>query len=66
MAGSAEWFIAEDGCLSIGESATGVTYHSTLNNVIVTTKEPAVKVIDVTSGSVLQKSDISGAHYVNS
>ncbi|XP_064622207.1 baculoviral IAP repeat-containing protein 6-like isoform X2 [Lineus longissimus] len=59
MAGSAEWFIAEDGCLSIGESATGVTYHSTLNNVIVTTKEPAVKVIDVTSGSVLQKSDVS-------
>ena len=60
MAENDEWFVSEDGCLSVGEPVQGVTYHSTLNTILVSTKEPTVKVIDVTSGSVLQSSNLTG------
>lgn len=60
MADTEEWFVGEDGCLSVGKPAHSVTYHSGLNTILVSTKEPAVKVIDVASGSVLQTSDLSG------
>ncbi|XP_013417535.1 baculoviral IAP repeat-containing protein 6 [Lingula anatina] len=49
----------------IGESTTSVTYHSTLNVIIVTTKESGVKVIDVSTGSVLQKSDLCASQTDN-
>ena len=62
MADSDEWFVGEDGCLSIGKPVDSVTYHSTLNTILVATKEPAVQVLDVTSGSLLQNSDLSGGH----
>lgn len=55
-----QWFVGEDGCLSVGETVTGVTYHSSLNSIILTTKEPSLKILDATSGIVLQKSDLSG------
>ncbi|XP_067680641.1 baculoviral IAP repeat-containing protein 6-like isoform X2 [Haliotis asinina] len=54
-----QWFVGEDGCLSVGETVTGVTYHSSLNSIILTTKEPSLKILDATSGIVLQKSDLS-------
>ena len=54
-----EWFVGEDGCLSVGEPVHSVTYHSTLNTILVSTKEPTVKVIDVTSGSVLQSCNLT-------
>lgn len=60
MAATEEWFVGEDGCISVGEPTASVTYHSSLNTIIVVTKEPALKVIDVTSGSLLQKSNLSG------
>lgn len=60
LTGKHQWYVGEDGCISIGEPANNVTYHSALNSIIVTTKEPTVKVYDVTSGTVLQKSDLSG------
>ena len=60
MADSDEWFVGEDGCLSVGKPTDGVTYHSTLNTILVATKEPALRVLDVTSGLVLQGSDLSG------
>ncbi|XP_064603703.1 baculoviral IAP repeat-containing protein 6-like isoform X3 [Liolophura sinensis] len=59
MAATEEWFVGEDGCISVGEPTASVTYHSSLNTIIVVTKEPALKVIDVTSGSLLQKSNLS-------
>lgn len=55
-----QWYVGEDGCIPIDEPASNVTYHSALNSIIVTTEEPSVKIYDVTSGSVLQKSDLSG------
>ncbi|KAK3576772.1 hypothetical protein CHS0354_014586 [Potamilus streckersoni] len=55
------WYVGEDGCIPIGEPAASVTYHSSLSSIIVATKEPAIKVYDVTSGSVLQKSNLSAA-----
>lgn len=60
MADTEEWFVGEDGSLSVGKPTHSVTYHSGLNTILVSTKEPSVNVIDVTSGSVLQKSDLSG------
>ena len=55
-----EWVQCEDGSLTIGELVHSVTYHSTLNTILVSTKEPSVKVIDVTSGSVLQSCNLTG------
>ena len=54
------WVMGEDGSLPIGEPVHSVTYHSTLNTILVSTKEPTVKVIDVTSGSVLQSCNLTG------
>lgn len=55
-----QWYVGEDGCISVGVSASAVTYHSALNSIIVSTKEPSVKIYDVASGALLQKSDLSG------
>ncbi len=60
MAENDEWIVGEDGCLSVGEPLQSVTYHSTLNTILVSSKEPTIKVIDVASGSVLQTSNLSG------
>ncbi|KAK3094209.1 hypothetical protein FSP39_025467 [Pinctada imbricata] len=54
-----QWYVGEDGCISVGETASNVTYHSALNSIIVSTKEPSVKIYDVASGALLQKSDLS-------
>ncbi|KAH3853370.1 hypothetical protein DPMN_095892 [Dreissena polymorpha] len=59
--GKHQWYVYEDGCISVDEPVSSVTYHSSLNAIIVTTDEPGVKIYDVTSGSVLQKSDLSAA-----
>lgn len=58
-----QWFVGEDGCISVGEPTSSVTYHSALNSIIVSTKEPAVKIYDVASGAILQKSSLSGTYY---
>ena len=59
-----QWYVGEDGCISIGVPARAVTYHSALNSIIVSTKEPSVKIYDVASGALLQKSNLSGSiHY---
>ncbi|XP_022332916.2 dual E2 ubiquitin-conjugating enzyme/E3 ubiquitin-protein ligase BIRC6-like isoform X4 [Crassostrea virginica] len=54
-----QWYVGEDGCISIGVPARAVTYHSALNSIIVSTKEPSVKIYDVASGALLQKSNLS-------
>ena len=55
-----QWFVGEDGCISVGEASSSVTYHVALNSIIVSTNEPSVKIYDVSSGSILQKSYLSG------
>lgn len=61
MADHEEWFVNEDGCISVGYPSEAVSYHPTLNAILVTTKEPAsVRVLDVTSGLLLQTSHLSG------
>lgn len=55
-----QWFVGEDGCISVGEPTRSVTYHSALNSIIVSTQNPSVKIYDVASGVILQKSDLSG------
>ncbi|CAM1308829.1 BIRC6 (predicted) [Pycnogonum litorale] len=62
MADSNEWYINEDGFLSVNDPSETIHYHPTLNAILVVTKEPAVKVIDVNSGSLLQKSNLSASH----
>ena len=62
MAESEEWFFGEVGSLNIGEPALRVTYHSSLNALLVATKDPKLRVIDVTSGGVLKTSDLSGLY----
>ncbi|XP_041353670.1 baculoviral IAP repeat-containing protein 6-like isoform X2 [Gigantopelta aegis] len=54
-----QWYVTEDGCLSVGENVTSVTYHSSLNSIILTTNEPSLKILDATSGVLLQKSNLS-------
>jgi len=63
MAETEEWFIGEVGSLNIGEPALRVTYHSSLNTLLVATKDSKLRVIDVTSGGVLQNSDLSGLYF---
>ncbi|GAB1609836.1 baculoviral IAP repeat-containing protein 6-like isoform X2 [Argonauta hians] len=62
MASTGKWFVGEDGCLSVGQAATGVTYHPTLNTIIVTTKAHTLKVYDVTSGCLLKESNLSATN----
>lgn len=57
-----QWFVGEDGCISVGEPTRSVTYNSALNSIIVSTKEPSVKIYDVASGAILQKSNVSGTY----
>ncbi|XP_029637353.1 baculoviral IAP repeat-containing protein 6 isoform X1 [Octopus sinensis] len=62
MATTVKWYVGEDGCLSVGEAATGVTYHPTLNTIIVATKAHTLKVYDVTSGCLLKESNLSATN----
>lgn len=55
-----QWSIREDGCLIINKNLQGVTYHSSLNAIILSSKDQTITVLDATSGIVLQKSDLSG------
>uniref|UniRef100_T1IPT5 Dual E2 ubiquitin-conjugating enzyme/E3 ubiquitin-protein ligase BIRC6 n=1 Tax=Strigamia maritima TaxID=126957 RepID=T1IPT5_STRMM len=55
-ASGGEWVVVEDGCLSVGENINAITYHPTLNIILIITKEPAIRVLDVNSGFLLQKS----------
>ena len=64
MAESDEWFVGEDGCLSIEKPVDNITYHPNLNTILVSTKEPGLHVLDVTSGSVLKTSDLSGQEII--
>ena len=53
------WSIREDGSLSVDSDSNQITYNSSLNALIVSSKNH-VTVIDALSGTFLQKSDLSG------
>ena len=58
---SGEWFVrGEDGCLSTETLTKSIIYHPVLNVILLVSKENSVLVVDVTSGSILLKSDLCG------
>ncbi|CAH1791767.1 unnamed protein product [Owenia fusiformis] len=65
MADPDEWFVGEDGILSVGRPTTGLTYHSSLHTLLVTTKDHAIQVLDVTTGVILQNADFSESNSGN-
>lgn len=56
------WSVVEDGCLFVNKNLTSVTYHSSLNSIILSSKDQTITVLDATSGIVLKKSDLSGEY----
>jgi len=59
-AGTGGWSVSESGCLTIDDEVESVTYHPSLNVLLVTSKASVVRVIDVTSGDVFHSADLSG------
>lgn len=55
-----QWTVREDGCLFIDKNLRSVTYHSSLNSIVLSSKDQSITVLDATSGIVLKKSDLSG------
>ena len=55
-----QWTIREDGCLIINKNLKSVIYHSSLNSIVLSSKDQTITVLDATSGIVLKKSDLSG------
>lgn len=55
-----EWLVTRDGCLSCEEGLRSLAYHPSLNAILAVTSHSTVKVIDGTSGAVLQVSRLNG------
>ncbi|XP_078260781.1 dual E2 ubiquitin-conjugating enzyme/E3 ubiquitin-protein ligase BIRC6 isoform X6 [Rhinoraja longicauda] len=55
----AEWLVTRDGCLSCEEGLRSLAYHPSLNAILAVTSRSTVKVIDGTSGAVLQVSRLN-------
>lgn len=55
-----QWSIREDGCLSVDINTSCVTYNSSLNLVILSSRDQSITVLDALSGAFLQKSNLSG------
>lgn len=54
------WLLKEDGYLNADTDVKKITYHPSLNVIIICSKSGIVKVLDVNSGVVLHSSDLSG------
>jgi hypothetical protein len=61
--GSGKWVVHEDGCLPASSKIQSITYHPSLNVVLMTTETGMIQVIDVTSGAIFHNSDLSGLHW---
>lgn len=55
-----QWLLKEDGYLNIDTESTNIVYHSTLNVILVFTRNDEVKVLDINSGVILQSCRLSG------
>ncbi|XP_078085695.1 dual E2 ubiquitin-conjugating enzyme/E3 ubiquitin-protein ligase BIRC6 isoform X6 [Mustelus asterias] len=54
-----DWLLTRDGCLSCEEGLRSLAYHPSLNAILAVTNRSTVKVIDGTSGTVLQVSRLN-------
>lgn len=60
-AGSSEWLVLRDGCLRCDEhGVSSLSYHPALNAILAVTTRGSIKVIDGTSGAILQASAVHG------
>lgn len=60
MADEEPWLLKEDGYLNVETACESVIYHPNLNVLLITTANERVLVLDVNSGLILQKTQISG------
>lgn len=58
---SSDWIVLRDGCLRCDEEGLrSLTYHPALNAILAVTSRGSIKVIDGTSGAILQASALHG------
>ncbi|XP_018120699.1 baculoviral IAP repeat-containing protein 6 isoform X6 [Xenopus laevis] len=57
--GASEWLVLKDGCLRCDEhGVSSLSYHPSLNAILAVTNRGSIKVIDGTSGAILQSSAV--------
>lgn len=60
---SSDWVVLRDGCLRCDEEGLrSLSYHPALNAILAVTSRGSIKVIDGTSGAILQASALHGKH----
>lgn len=60
---SSDWIVLRDGCLRCDEEGLrSLSYHPALNAILAVTSRGSIKVIDGTSGAILQASALHGRH----
>lgn len=58
---SSDWIVLRDGCLRCDEQGLrSLSYHPALNAILAVTSRGSIKVIDGTSGAILQASALHG------
>lgn len=58
---SSDWIVLRDGCLRCDEEGLrSLSYHPALNAILAVTSRGSIKVVDGTSGAVLQASALHG------
>lgn len=58
---SSDWVVLRDGCLRCDEQGLrSLSYHPALNAILAVTSRGSIKVVDGTSGAVLQASALHG------
>lgn len=59
--GSSDWIVLRDGCLRCDEEGLrSLSYHPALNAILAVTSRGSIKVVDGTSGAILQASALHG------
>lgn len=60
---SSDWIVVRDGCLRCDEEGLrSLSYHPALNAILAVTSRGSIKVIDGTSGAILQASALHGKY----
>lgn len=60
-----QWFLKQDGCLSVGSLVTDIIFHSNLNVMLVFGQSNGLKVLDINSGVILQSTvGLGGKSYI--
>lgn len=60
---SSDWIVLRDGCLRCDEEGLlSLSYHPALNAILAVTSRGSIKVIDGTSGAILQASALHGKY----